>query len=86
MPREALSLGANIVVARVGSGAYFEDFPIPDMYRVNPFDFQHTANVLTHIIQHPVEHEKYFHEARQLLKNEKENFDMEVLFTFSQFL
>jgi hypothetical protein len=83
MPREALLLGANIIVGSSGSGSFEEDFPISKMYRPNPFDLDLVSSLAVHMVNYPLVHAKQFNNARQIFVNEQENFDKEVLYAFS---
>jgi len=82
MPREALLLGCNIIVGKSGSGAFEKDFPIPNLYRSDPFDFTLISKLINHMVKFPLEHNKIFDNARQIFNAEKETFDREVLMAF----
>jgi hypothetical protein len=40
LPREAALAGAVVFVSRRGAGAYYDDFPIPNLFKFDPADVQ----------------------------------------------
>jgi hypothetical protein len=84
MIREALALGANVILARVGSGALFVDYPIPDLYKISPSELSNVALLAQHMLINPASHSQRFQEAREVIREEKRNFDAEVLDFFCQ--
>lgn len=83
MAREALLLGANIIVGNAGAGHYEADYPLPELYRPPVFDLAAVARLTAQMVQDPVTHAAQFQSARQIFGNEKEIFDKEVVHTFS---
>jgi hypothetical protein len=82
MAREALLLGATIVVGSAGAGMHEADYPISKTYRPHIFDLGQIAKLATHMALNPTAHESQFDVARQIFSNEKANFDKEVIQTF----
>ncbi|ATE59442.1 hypothetical protein [Thauera sinica] len=79
MAREALLLGAAIILGNSGAGANEEDFPIARMYRPDVYAYPQIAGLAAHMALHPEAHASRFHSARQTFLDEKGNFDAEVL-------
>lgn len=79
MAREAILLGANIIVANSGAGAEKKDFAIEDIYRLNPFDYERLAKRAVHMLLHPAAHAKRFESVRAAVAAEKEEFRREAV-------
>ena len=82
MAREAALLGANVIVARAGSAARHDDFPIPDCYRIAPHDIEKVAILGAHMLQFPELHSPQFESFRQKCREERVKFFGEVLQIF----
>ena len=83
MAREALLLGANIIVGNAGAGHYEADYPLPALYRPQVYDLGAVAQLASKMVHDPLTHAMQFKSARQIFGNEKESFDKEVMHTFS---
>lgn len=82
MAREALLLGANIIVAKAGAGAWNEDVPIPECYRVAIHDMEAVARLAAHMIQVPESHAPHFDTLRRICREERTRFFGEVVRVF----
>ncbi len=82
MAREAALLGANIIVAKAGAGAWYEDVPIPECYRVTVHDMEAVARLAAHMIQVPDAHAPHFGALRQICREERTQFFGEVVRVF----
>lgn len=78
MPREAVAAGCHLLIAHAGAGATPEDFPIPDFYRVNPFDTAGIVEKAAHIVDNPGQHDAAFHACRNGIAQEKALFHAEA--------
>jgi hypothetical protein len=85
MPREAIMLGTNIIIAWAGAGMHMGDFPIAEMYRAPTHDLQFVARLAAHMIVNPEAHAPRFKLARDAIAAEKDIFSQEVLTTFSRY-
>ena len=85
MPREAIMLGTNVIIAWAGAGMHAGDFPIDAMYRARTYDLQFVARLAAHMIANPKVHAAQFERARNAIANEKAVFSQEVLTTFSHY-
>ena len=85
MPREAIMLGTNVIIAWAGAGMHAGDFPIDAMYRARTYDLQFVARLAAHMIANPEVHAAQFERARNAIANEKAVFSQEVLTTFSHY-
>lgn len=86
MAREALLLGANILIHRAGAGAHADDFAVPETYRPLAHEAGHIAQLATHMLLNPMVHAAQFERARSWVRQEKIIFEGEVLQTFSAYL
>lgn len=86
MAREALLLGANIMIHHAGAGAHAEDFALPETYRTLAHDAGHIAHLAAHMLEKPMAHAGQFERARALVLQEKNIFEGEVLQTFAAYL
>lgn len=84
MAREALLLGANVIVGRAGSGAHAADFPYPNIYRMVPQSRAAIAERIAHMLLNPEAHAIQFEPARAAVRREREVFFQEVLCLFAQ--
>jgi hypothetical protein len=83
MPREAALLGANILLARSGAGAYAQDYPIPEDYKIDPYDLATVAHRAAEMLNNPEVHAPLFAPLRAAIALEKENFFGDVVATFN---
>lgn len=86
MAREALVRGTNVIVGASGSGHYYEDYPIPSVYRPKSHDLLSISQLAVHMLLNPKSHYNQFDTARSNVFNEKALFDQEVVLAFSRFL
>jgi hypothetical protein len=82
MVREALVLGANVVVAAAGAGRNSEDYVFPDAYRWDMVDIEKLVALVVDMLTDPENHQGEFATAREIVRNEKAAFDAEVETTF----
>ncbi len=81
IPREAAANGCCVITNKKGSAAFFKDVPIPDKYKFeNPEScLDDIDNLLKEICNSFCEHQKDFHEYREMIIGEKEKFFEDVL-------
>lgn len=82
MCREALALGANVLISNTGAGGVHNDFLIPDAYRASPFNIAEIAKKTVQMTQHPEPHHKSFTDARRKISSERDTFVLEVIQCF----
>ena len=77
IPREAAACGCCVITNKEGSAAYYEDVPIPDMYKFkNTNDSLDEIESLMHdICDNFTMHQENFESYRQIIKTEKNSFD-----------
>ena len=82
MAREALLLGANVIIAACGSGAYREDFPIPDQCRVSVHSTSAILELAAQMLIDPAAFQDAFEPARERIRAEESVFAAETLAVF----
>lgn len=80
IPREAASCGCCVITNREGSAAFYEDVPIPDLYKIeNAADeYDNAALLLEDICMHWEEHHKQFEYYRKFISLERQKFSEDV--------
>lgn len=80
IPREAASCGCCVITNRQGSAAFYEDIPIPDLYKIeNPtITYDAIAALLFDICMHWEEHNKHFELYRKSISLERQKFTDDV--------
>ncbi len=86
MAREALALGANVVIASAGAGSSGIDHPWPECYRLDPHRTEALAALIGHMVNHPDVHVPLFDKARENIRGERSVFQEQVLALFSTLL
>jgi hypothetical protein len=79
MAREALLLGANVVISGTGAGHYEQDFSIPDKYRPDPYNINYVSELVAGICLDPKSYWHEFEQARNIISRERQVFFDEVL-------
>jgi hypothetical protein len=82
MAREALLLGANVLIAASGSGAYEEDFPIPEQCRVSVHNISEILGLAAQMLFEPAAFQDAFEPARQQIRAEESVFAAETVSVF----
>ena len=82
MAREALSLGANVVIAAAGAGRHAEDYRFPDAYRWRMADIDELVALAVDMLRRPEDHSRKFDPARVAIRNEKAVFEVETRAAF----
>lgn len=80
IPREAASCGCCVITNRKGSAAFYEDVPIPDLYKINNVaeEYDKAAKLLWDICMNWEEHSKRFEHYREVILLERQIFANDV--------
>lgn len=80
IPREAAISGCCVITNKKGAAAFFDDVPIPDMYKFDDVE-KHKDDIITlitDIFQKFQEHSQHFQQYRQMIQVEKQWFREDV--------
>lgn len=80
IPREAASCGCCVITNKKGSAAFYEDVPVPDMYKFEDVHsaYDEIAVLLSDICENYEFHMKNFDKYRQYIAGEKAQFENDV--------
>lgn len=86
MVREAIMLGANVILSNSGAGMNNEDYGIPSLYRLSPYETDKLISLALHVINNPDAHAPMFDNSRGKIMQEKSIFDAQVIDIFATFV
>ena len=80
IPREAASCGCCVITNREGSAAFYEDVPIPDLYKIKNVseEYDDVTELLMDICDNWEEHNKQFEHYRYFISLERQKFSEDV--------
>lgn len=80
IPREAASCGCCVITNKEGSAAFYEDVPIPVLYKINNVakEYDKTAMLLQDICTNWEKHNKQFEHYRNIISLERQKFSNDV--------
>jgi hypothetical protein len=84
MVREAILLGAQIVVANSGAGFNSVDYPIADTYRKSFHDLHGIVDLVKDMVENPSHHSQSFEAAKECFMNESKVFNRQVVDLFER--
>ena len=80
VPREAASMGCCVITGKKGSAKYFEDIPIPSMYKFDDKTSQYDRilHTISDIFENYEKHYNNYNEYREMIKGEKNRFEKDI--------